>query len=660
MFKKSIFKKSILVGAILSLLAAPFAVGTSVKAAESSDLEKVQIRAMSYNIHHAAGSDGKLDLKRIGDIIKDSNADIIGLQEVDNNFGPRSNFEDQARRLSEYLGMEFAYGANLNSNGHQYGTAVLSKYPIVSSENHLLFSMSEQRGLLETVIDVKGTQFRFFNTHLDWERASERTQQIKEILEWGGKNEGPAIFVGDFNALPDSAEMQPMMQAYNDVFGSLGQNEDYTVPGMRIDYIFASENIVMQNADVLLTETTRVASDHLPIIADLIIGLTETKLNSITAPADITDVAIGTANTADALGLPAKVMLVTDLGYLVAGVNWDVDRASYNPTATTAQTFTVNGTVNLPPGVLNPDNVPLTTSIGVTVDKIPARTATVTASSYYNASFTPNKVFDGIGQAVNGEWASKGEQNPWIQVNWTANQTFNKIVFYDRPNSADWAPGGTLTFSDGSTLTVSGIPNDGSAYSVTFPDKTATWVKFQVSGGSGPNVGLSEMKFIAPVDKEAPEVEVTVPGDNSIYEDSGDLTPQIKLTDNLSGVDTSKTTVTLDSQSYQIGTAIPLYKLPLGQHTLVVSASDLVGNQASKTVRFTTVASNDSLKALVTRFANNKEIDKADIATNLLGKLASNNLKGFMNDVKAQSGKHISSEAANYLLRDAQYVLTQK
>ncbi|USK36683.1 carbohydrate-binding protein (plasmid) [Bacillus sp. F19] len=232
-----------------------------------------------------------------------------------------------------------------------------------------------------------------------------------------------------------------------------------------------------------------------------LIEVQEKKLNSITAPADITDVAIGSAKTAAALGLPAKVALVTDGGNVDASVNWDVNSASYDPTATTVQTFTVTGKVTLPIGVTNPNSVPLTTSIRVTVNKIPAWNATVTSSSSFNASYTPDKVFDGIGQAVNGEWASKGEQNPWIQVNWTTNQTFNKIIFYDRPNLADWASGGTLTFSDGSTLTVSGIPNDGSAYSVTFPDKTVTWVKFQVSGGSGPNVGLSEMKILAPVDK---------------------------------------------------------------------------------------------------------------------------------------------------------------
>ncbi|KON83529.1 hypothetical protein AF332_27670 [Sporosarcina globispora] len=159
------------------------------------------------------------------------------------------------------------------------------------------------------------------------------------------------------------------------------------------------------------------------------------------------------------------------------------------------------------------------------------------------------------------------------------------------------------------------------------------------------------------IDKRTPAIAVSVPGDGSIYETSDDLTPQFTLTDNFSHVDNSKTTVTLDTHSYKIGTAIPLYTLPLGQHTLVISSSDLVGNQGNITVHFQTVAGIDSLKALVSRFADMKWIDNAGIAKSLQAKLAINNLNSFVNGVKAQNGKHISSEAATYLLRDAQYVL---
>ncbi|MEH7012589.1 hypothetical protein V7087_17585 [Neobacillus niacini] len=65
--------------------------------------------------------------------------------------------------------------------------------------------------------------------------------------------------------------------------------------------------------------------------------------------------------------MPGTIELVTDAGSVNANVTWDVNRASYDPSAKTAQTFTVTGTVTLPEGVSNPNHVALTTDINVTV-----------------------------------------------------------------------------------------------------------------------------------------------------------------------------------------------------------------------------------------------------------------------------------------------------
>ncbi len=95
---------------------------------------------------------------------------------------------------------------------------------------------------------------------------------------------------------------------------------------------------------------------------------TDKTLVSITAPDDITGVANGTAKSASALGLPAKVTLVTDDGNVQADVDWDVASSSYDPDDTAEQAFTVDGTVTLPSGVINPDGVSLDVSIDVTVN----------------------------------------------------------------------------------------------------------------------------------------------------------------------------------------------------------------------------------------------------------------------------------------------------
>lgn len=93
-----------------------------------------------------------------------------------------------------------------------------------------------------------------------------------------------------------------------------------------------------------------------------------------------------------------------------------------------------------------------------------------------------------------GEWASLGQQNPWVELRWTSPRTISQVVLFDRNNPFDDVNGGVLSFSDGSSVQVTGMRDDGDAKVVSFAPKTVTWVRFQVTGGSGSNVGLSEMQ----------------------------------------------------------------------------------------------------------------------------------------------------------------------
>ena len=241
-----------------------------------------EIRVMSFNIHHGASGGDVLDLDRIAREIESSGAQIVGLQEVDRHWSARSNYQDQAAWLAERLNMHYAYAANLDlgpepghSDRRQYGTAVLSKYPILSSENHLLTNIqyaekpTEQRGLLETVINVEGNHISFYNTHLDHRRSEQRQLQVKEIIGITSGSGRPSLLVGDLNAIPASTEMQELMSRFTDVFAALGQDQDYTMPvenpDRRIDYILGQGDIRPRFAEVIKT----AASDHLPIIADL-------------------------------------------------------------------------------------------------------------------------------------------------------------------------------------------------------------------------------------------------------------------------------------------------------------------------------------------------------------------------------------------------------
>ena len=91
------------------------------------------IRVLCYNIHHGAGMDGELDLKRIARVIKSASPDIVSLQEVDKQT-ERSHGVDQAKELARLTGMQYAYGASMPFQGGEYGNAVLTTFPIRASE----------------------------------------------------------------------------------------------------------------------------------------------------------------------------------------------------------------------------------------------------------------------------------------------------------------------------------------------------------------------------------------------------------------------------------------------------------------------------------------------------------------------------------------------
>jgi len=128
--------------------------------------------------------------------------------------------------------------------------------------------------------------------------------------------------------------------------------------------------------------------------------------------------------------------------------------------------------------------------------------AFVTASSEYNEDYGAAKAADGVvGVHGRGEWASNGERLPWIRLDWPGLKLINEVVFYDRANLQDHASGGTIEFSDGTTIDVSDIPNDGEGKPVAFPSKAVSWMKFQVTEGSGTHVGLSELRMIEAVNR---------------------------------------------------------------------------------------------------------------------------------------------------------------
>ncbi|MDA3647776.1 endonuclease/exonuclease/phosphatase family protein [Saccharopolyspora indica] len=243
-----------------------------------ADVPPRQLTVATFNIKHGAGMDDVLDLERTAGVVEKSGADVIGLQEVDRHWSDRSDFADQAGWLARRLGMHVAYGANLDLDPanpgeprRQYGTAILSRFPILDSRNTLLprAEQGEQRGLLEARINVRGKKMLFLNTHLQHSSSAERSEQVAAINAIIDGRNLPTVLTGDLNATPEAPEIAELTERLADTWPTAGRGDGFTFdaakPTMRIDYVLASREIDAHRAEVIST----TVSDHRPVVVDI-------------------------------------------------------------------------------------------------------------------------------------------------------------------------------------------------------------------------------------------------------------------------------------------------------------------------------------------------------------------------------------------------------
>jgi len=232
----------------------------------------VPVRVLCYNIHHGEGLDGRLDLERIAALIKAQAADLVALQEVERGT-QRTQRRDLPAELAQLTGLTVRFARTIPYQGGEYGTAVLSRFPIrrVAHTPLKVIGQGEQRGVQQVWVDVHGTEILFLNTHLDHRRdPAERERSVVEIRELvAAAGPVPVIVAGDFNAVPDSRAIATMREFLTDAWTVAGRGPGFTIPvrqpNRRIDYVWVSPHFTPVRMEVLSSE----ASDHLPIVAEL-------------------------------------------------------------------------------------------------------------------------------------------------------------------------------------------------------------------------------------------------------------------------------------------------------------------------------------------------------------------------------------------------------
>jgi endonuclease/exonuclease/phosphatase family metal-dependent hydrolase len=236
---------------------------------------------MTYNVHSCKGTDGKLSVERIAQVIIDCSPDVACLQELDVGRW-RTGTVDQALKLADILEMEFHFHPALNVSDERYGDAILSRQPLKLVRAGALPSLPrrvalEPRGALWVLATVGSAHVQIINTHLGMARK-ERGAKIDALMgtEWLGHERcrGPVILCGDFNALPCSPVYRHVRQHLRDAQHGLRRHRPRPTfpsrfPLFRIDHVFVNDLFDVQAVYVPRGDLARMASDHLPLIVDL-------------------------------------------------------------------------------------------------------------------------------------------------------------------------------------------------------------------------------------------------------------------------------------------------------------------------------------------------------------------------------------------------------
>lgn len=248
------------------------------------------IRVVTYNIHRAIGVDRRFRPDRVVRILLHHDPDVVLLQEVDEG-APRSRELDMARELAAELGFRhFAVGHNVSLRKGRYGNATLSRFPILRERNIDLSLAGSwiRRGCQHTsILPLEGRPpLEVFNLHLGLS-AREREEQIELLArssELAGLGpEAPCLVAGDFN------DWRSLLRpAFTEGLGFRCASDRRirrtqrtrrvrplplpTFPSFSpqagLDRIYYRGPLRLLGARRCRLQVSRVASDHLPVIAE--------------------------------------------------------------------------------------------------------------------------------------------------------------------------------------------------------------------------------------------------------------------------------------------------------------------------------------------------------------------------------------------------------
>ncbi|MCB8839308.1 endonuclease/exonuclease/phosphatase family protein [Aurantimonas sp. VKM B-3413] len=226
-----------------------------------------RLRVVTWNCHGSVGRDWRCDPERTLSVIERLQPDLLALQEVDG----RSHLGRRARAFeffAERLGGHVAEARTLRRPDRDYGHLLWSRRPIRPVAVHALPGPGiEPRAAIEIVIDrTDGGVLNVLSAHLGLSQKGRQRQSMQIaglVAAWAG----PGLVLGDFNEWRLGTVHRVLSSRLP--HHAAPRSWPSLMPLARMDRIYLSSGLLPKRA--FLDEEAAKASDHLPLVADLML-----------------------------------------------------------------------------------------------------------------------------------------------------------------------------------------------------------------------------------------------------------------------------------------------------------------------------------------------------------------------------------------------------
>ena len=233
------------------------------------------LRVATYNIHRSRGLDGRTIPSRIAEVIRTIDPDVIALQEV---VGAGPSSQGHAEEIGALIGMGWVMAPTRHLRGCLFGNVVLSRHPITHHAQYdLSWKTCEPRCCQRVDVDLGGRLLHVYNVHFGTAILERRVQaeRLAGIVS-DRRVTGPKVVLGDFNEWtrgPASALLSERLRGL-DLAAHLRRRRTYpgVLPLVHLDHIYYDGDLSVGRVELVRTRRALLASDHLPLVAELAIG----------------------------------------------------------------------------------------------------------------------------------------------------------------------------------------------------------------------------------------------------------------------------------------------------------------------------------------------------------------------------------------------------